>query len=101
MTDEQRSTGDSLGLPRPEMWPAGATDTPFTGIEDQEPDDSAPARPHLAWVAVGLMIAGAVLVGLAVALRSWVPLVAGVVVGVTGLVLALRAKIFQDVSLSA
>jgi len=50
---------------------------------------------------VALLIAGAVLVGLAVALRSWVPLVAGVVVGVAGLVLALRARIFQDVSLSA
>jgi hypothetical protein len=100
MTDEQPPTGDPVGLPRPEMWPVGATDQPFRGIED-EPDEDAPSRPHLAWVAVGLMVAGAVLVGLAVVLQSWVPLAAGVVVGLVGLVLALRARIFQDVKLSA
>lgn len=101
MSDEQREERPAAadGLPRPEMWPAGAGETPFTGIEDDEDGDRSGSLAP-AWVAVGLMVVGVVLVGLAFVLQSWVPAVVGVVVGVTGLVLALRARIFEDVKLT-
>ena len=88
-----------VGLPRPEMWPAGATDTPFTasrttsrasravppepGLGRRRPDDRRrrPGRPRRRPAQLA-------------------PAVAGVVVGLAGLVLALRAKIFQDVKLT-
>ena len=91
---------DPIGLPRPAMWPPGATDTPFSTVEDDTAPPETPGRGRLAWVAVGLVVVGVVLLGLAVALTSWVPAVAGVVLGLAGMVLAYRARIFEDVSLT-
>ncbi len=86
------------------MWPAGAVDAPFTGLEESGDPHGAgrpsASRRHLAWVAVGLMVVGVALLAAAVVLRSWLPAVAGVVLGLVGTVLAYRAQILEDVSLS-
>lgn len=90
----------NAGLPRPAMWPAGAERQPFDDIEEDTETPAGPGRRSAVWLAVGLMVAGAVLVGLAVVMMAWPPAVAGVLVGGVGAVLALRARIMEDVSVS-
>lgn len=58
----------------------------------------ARSRLPWAWTGVALMIAGVVLVAVAVVATSWWPLLPGVVVGLAGAVIALRSGIMTDVS---
>lgn len=107
MSDELPSSGDPGtrppvpgSLPRPAMWPRGARQTPFDGAEEDTATPPTPARRRLAYIAVAIMIAGVVLVGLSLVATSWLLLAVGVVLGVVGAVLALRARIMEDVSVS-
>lgn len=87
-------------LPRGAMWPEHAEQAPFRGAEGDTSTPASPARKRLAFVAVGIMVVGLVLVGLAVVRTSWLLLACGVVVGAVGVVLAVRARIMEDVSVS-
>ena len=87
-------------LPRPRLWPTGAGEAPFVGAEEDTATPPSSGRRRLAWVAVALMVLGVLLVGLAVVVTSWLPLVAGVVVGLVGCGLAWRAQIMEDVTVS-
>lgn len=87
-------------LPRPALWPRGARDAPFRGAAEDTATPPGPGRRKVAWVAVALMLVGAVCLGAAVAFRSWLPAGVGVVVGLVGVVVAWRVRIMQDVSIS-
>ena len=50
------------------------------------------------WIAVMVLIASSILLGFALPLESVALAVAGVVVGLVGLVIAWRGKIMEDVS---
>lgn len=107
MSDDLPSSGDPGvappapgSLPRPAMWPQGATETPFRGAEEDTSTPPGPGRRRLAYVAVAIMIVGVALVGLSVAATSWTLLVVGLVIGAAGAVLALRIGIMDDVSVS-
>jgi|GEM_PF-977805 len=82
------------------MWsapPPGEQARGFTSVAPAgvEAHDKRPA-----WVAVALMVVGVVLCGVAVGVYRWEPLVAGLVVGAVGLLLASRTRILDDVSTS-
>ena len=87
-------------LPRPALWPAGTTETPFRGAEDDTATPPSPARRKVSYAGVGLLIVAVVLIGLAVVLTSWPLLVAGLVLGALGGGVALKAGIMNDVSVS-
>lgn len=87
-------------LPRPALWPGRTGAAPFDGAEPDTAVPTTPRQRRLAWLAVALMVVGTVLVGLAVALPSWVAAGAGLVIGAVGMVLAWRARIMEDVSVS-
>ncbi len=82
------------------MWPRGTGEQPFRGAERDTATPPSAGRRRLAFVAVAVMVVGALLVGLAVVMTTWWPAVAGVVVGLAGAVLAVRVRILQDVSVS-
>ena len=107
MSDDLPASGDPGtrppapgSLPRPAMWPPGAEQTPFDGAEEDTATPPSPARRRAAYAGVALMIVGVVLVGFAVALTSWLLLVLGLVIGGAGAVVALKARIMEDVSVS-
>lgn len=107
MSDDLPTSGDPGvappvpgSLPRPAMWADGTQETPFRGMEGDTATPPSTGRKRLAFVAVAIMVAGVVLVGLSVALTSWTLLAAGVVIGACGAVLALRVRIMDDVSVS-
>lgn len=86
-------------LPRPPLWTPGQEQAPFRGVTEE--GASAPAgRRREAFVAVAIMVAGLVVIGLAVALMNWAVGLCGAVVGAAGAVLALRSHIMEDVSVS-
>jgi len=94
---------DPADLPRPALWPAPSPGSQPVGAPRRQGDEAAHAqavrsRLSLAWTGVGLMILGAVLLGLAVIVRELWPLVAGLVIGAAGGVVALKAGIMNDVS---
>ncbi len=82
------------------MWPDGAVDVPFDGAQGDTSTPPSARRRRVGWLAVALMVLGVVLVGLAVVRGSVAPAVAGVLVGAAGAVLAWRAGIMEDVSVS-
>ena len=87
-------------LPRPAMWPAGATETPFDGAEDDTATPPSQARRRVSYAGVGAMIVAVVVVGLAVVTTSWAIFAVGLVLGAVGAVVALKAGIMNDVSVS-
>lgn len=87
-------------LPRPALWSPGLPEAPFDGAQEDTADPPTPARRKLAWIAVALMLLGVALVGVALVATSWTALAVAVLVGVVGVVLALRARIMEDVSVS-
>lgn len=92
---------DPSALPRPKLFGEpmpGQQPRAFEGLEEERSTASPGSRP--AYVAVGVMVVGVMLVGLCAVLLSWPLLVAGVLVGSVGIVLARRARIMQDVSVT-
>ena len=92
---------DPATLPRPKLYanpPAGQQPQAFHGRADEQ----ASGRPGKAsaFVAVGLMILGVILVGLFVATVQWPLLVLGLLVGAGGAVLAVKVRIMEDVSVA-
>jgi MFS family permease len=87
-------------LPRPAMWPDSTVGAPFSGAEDDTATPPSPGRRKLAYAGVAAMILAVVLVGLAVVTTSWVVLAVGLVIGLAGAVVAVRAGIMEDVSVS-
>jgi len=93
--------------PAPELWSVpvgGGEPRPFSSRADAQSDaqgdqENARAKLPWAWLSVALMIAGAVVVGLAIVLVSWPLAGAGAAVGAIGAGLALRVRILSDVSL--
>lgn len=89
-------------LPRPVLWPdplPGSQPRGFASQEDPRPGRREPSRARVVrtWGAVAAMVLGAALVGLAVVLTNWLLVVAGVVVGLAGAVVALRSGVLEDV----
>jgi hypothetical protein len=102
--DPQAPALSPAALARPALWPqphAGAQPHAFDGQADEEPGVRPPPRGRrlrLLWLAVVVMLAGAALVGVGIAVGSWWPIVAGVLVGLVGSVLGLRLGILESVS---
>lgn len=100
MTRVSRPVRDPSSLARPAMWaapPPGEQAQGFTSVSRPTSGHHA-KRP--AWVAVAVMALGIVLCGVAVALYRWEPLALGIPIGLTGVVLAARARIMDDISTS-
>ena len=92
---------DPASLPRPKLYAEprpGQQPVAFSGLEEQESNAGPGSVP--AFVAVAVMILGVVLVAAFVLTMSWPLLAAGLVVGAIGVVLALKARIMQDVSVT-
>lgn len=90
-------------LPKPALWPEpviGHQPEAFEGTAEESAPHPAPGQKRLAFVAVALMLLGVIGLGVAVALTSWLALALGLVVGGAGAVIALRARIMEDVSIS-
>ena len=70
---------------------------------ENRPDDGPASQgggqrgTKVSWVAVGIIIAASIGLGLSLILWSWVLAVVSAVVGVVGLVVGLRAGIMEDV----
>lgn len=86
-------------LPRPALWPRGAT-RPFSGRRDGTAERPSRGQQVGAWVGTALMVLGVVLLGLALVLPSWPAAAAGLAVGVVGVGVAVRSRILEDVSVS-
>ena len=105
--DDLPSSGDpgvappaAGSLPRPAMWPEQAREAPFDGLAADTATPPTPGRRKVAYGGAALMVVAAVLVGLSVVATSWVLLAVGLVLGVTGAVVAFKAGIMEDVSVS-
>ena len=88
-------------LPRPALWPAPPPGQParaFDGLAEERARAVTRDRWRSSWLAVGLMLVGAVLVGLALALQVLLVGVAGVLVGGSGVALAWKVRLMEDVS---
>jgi hypothetical protein len=96
---EKGTPGDPAQLPRPEMWPeppAGQQPRPITGrAEPGEADAIAHRRLPIAWLGVAVLCAAAILLGLAVAMQTWLLAVIGVLVGAVGAGLTLASRIME------
>ena len=91
-------------LPRPALWSAAAPGRPSRPFEGQaEADADVPARTRgrvlATWGAVGVMLLGVVLLGVAAVLVSWPLAAVGVVVGLLGVIAARRARVLLAVSI--
>lgn len=89
-------------LPRPALWPEprpGEQPRPFDGLAEEPKSGGGPHGMGGAWVAVAVMIAGAVLIAIAIVLVNLWWAVAGIVVGLAGAGLAVRSRILSDVTL--
>ena len=90
-------------LPHPALWAEGPPGTPAHAFDGKQEDDAeippqTRERTLATWGAVGAMVVAAILLGVALVLRS-VPLgVVGLVAGVAGAVVAVRAKIMLAVT---
>lgn len=107
MTDDLPASGDpgtqppsSAALPRPAMWPQGGTGAPFDGAQEDTATPPGTTRKRVAWAAVAAMVVGVVLLGLAAVTRSWGLAASGAALGAVGAVVAMRARIMEDVSVS-
>jgi len=92
---------DPDALPRPALWspPApGSQARAFSGLEEDSATPVSREGWRSAWLAVGLMLVGAVLLGIAFVTRAPVVAVLAVLVGGAGAVLAWKFKIMEDVS---
>lgn len=92
---ERGSLRDPAELPRPALWPAppaGAQPAPVTGRE-MGSDEDARSRFGAAYLAVGLMCAGLLLLAVAAISRLWWIAVVGLVVGAAGSALAIKSRI--------
>jgi len=94
---------DPADLPRPALWPQPPSGSQPLGVPSRQGDEAdrvqaGRSRLRQAWTGVGLMVLGAVLLGVAVIVRELWPLVAGLVVGAAGAAVAFRARIMDDVS---
>lgn len=92
---------DPSTLPRPVLFAdprPGEQPQAFRGLAEE----SSPKRPSAkpAFAAVAVMIVGAVMIGFALITTRWSLLVIGLAVGAVGAVLARRAHIMQDVSVT-
>lgn len=102
-------SGDGLppprpdALPHPALWSDAAPGRPARAYEGAAEDDAeVPPRTRgrllVTWAAVVAMIVGAVVVGIAFVTRSPVLAGAGVLLGLAGLVVALKARVLDAVS---
>ncbi len=92
---------DPATLPRPRLFPLpapGEQPQAFRGLEDE--DTSPPPHARSSWVAVLTMIVGVLLTAAFFLTLSWPLLAAGVVVGLVGVYLAVKAKIMDEVSVT-
>lgn len=87
-------------LPHPEMWPDGDVGRPFRGVAEDSPSKVPSGRRKLAYLAVAIVIVGALFVAFAIVTTSWTWCIVGVVVGAVGVVLALRSRIMEGVSVT-
>jgi CHASE2 domain-containing sensor protein len=92
---------DPGALRRPKLWAPPRPGEPprgFTGLVG----GSSPSRRQRqrAWLAVGVMLAGVVLVAFGVALWTWTYVAVGAAAGAAGALLSWRARIMEDVSTS-
>jgi hypothetical protein len=91
-----------MGVTRPQLWPdspPGRQPRAFDRLQAEEGPLRAPKRMRVrSWIAVGLMLLGAVLLALAVALPTWWLVPPAAVVGLGGAVLALKSQIFAAVN---
>lgn len=99
---EPAMTG-AAALAHPALWPepkAGEQPRAYSHSYGKEAQRKPPAHRLLvlAWVAVGVIIAGAVLLGFGIAFSLWPLAVAGVVVGLVGGGVAIKSRITQDVA---
>lgn len=92
---------DPSTLPRPVLFAdprPGEQPQAFRGLAEE----SSPKRPSTkpAFAAVALMIVGVGLIGVSLITTRWPLLIVGVALGAVGAVLARRAHIMQDVSVT-
>lgn len=96
-----RQSVDPAALPRPKLFAPprpGEQPQAFRGLAEENSPPAPSKKP--AWFAVGLMIVGVVLVGLFVATTEWPLLLAGLVVGAIGVLIAWKAQIMATVSVT-
>lgn len=91
---------DPSTLPRPKLYAEPSYGEQPQAFAGRAEDDAPPETQSKtgAYVAVGLMIVGLILVGVFVATTSWPLLVLGLVVGAVGAALAWKVHIMRDVS---
>ena len=100
MSRVRRPVRDPSSLPRPAMWsppPPGEQAQGFTSVTPP-PDGEHHRAP--AWVAIALMVVGVVLGGVGIGVYHWQPFVAGLLVASVGMLLAVKARVMDDVSTS-
>jgi hypothetical protein len=93
---ESGTPADPASLPRPALWPeppAGQAPVPIRGKDEE----NAEARAHVraAYVGIGLMVLGLVLLAVAAIVRSWLPAVLGLAAGAAGAVVAVRSRVMD------
>lgn len=92
---------DPGSLPRPALWPApptGQQARAFSGLEDESATPVPTGSWRSAWLAVGLLVLGAVLLGVALVTQLPVVALVAVLVGGAGAVLAWKARIMETVT---
>ena len=87
---------DPASLPRPALWAEPKPGEQPVAVRGKA-DENADARAHVtqAYVGVGLMCLGLVLLAVAAVVRAWPPAVLGLVVGAVGVAVALRARVME------
>ena len=93
----------SSPLTQPVLWPEPGPDgVPRPYTRRAEPDAPPPDRRRqlLAWTAVGVIIAGVIVLAFALVLHSWAVTGVGLLLAGGGGVVAIRARILTDVSVS-
>lgn len=92
---------DPSTLPRPVLFAdprPGEQPQAVRGLAEESSPKRSSAKP--AFVAVALMVVGVVLVGVSLITTRWSLLIIGFALGAVGAVLARRAHIMQDVSVT-
>ena len=91
---------DPASLPRPALWPDPPAGQPARAYSRLEQPSTAPVPPgswRSAWLAVGLLVLAAALVGVAFVVQSLWPAVVAVLVGIAGAVVAWKARLMETV----
>lgn len=90
------------GVSRPRLWPEpapGEQPRAFDRLQSEEGPFRAPATlRRRSYIAVALLVLGAVCIAAAVVVPSWWLVPPGVLIGLAGAVLALRSRIFTAVT---